>query len=276
VVVLTDCQMFNTVHLQDVETFLSTVARWFIRQLKLNFRLEDVWDQRQGPNWNFREFLLYEVLARMDQPLVWALDEVDRLFTCPFGGEVFALFRSWHNERALDPTAPLTQLTLAMAYATETHLFISEPNQSPFNVGTRVTLEDFSRAETADLNDRYRRPLRTGAEIDAYWRLLGGQPYLTHRGLHAMAERGTSLAAFEREALSDNGLFGDHLHRLVLLLGENAELCEAVRRVVRGDAAPSADSFFRLWSAGILAGDSARNARPRCELYATYLERHLP
>ena len=54
------------------------------------------------------------------------MDEVDRLFAYPFASEVFGLFRSWHNERALRPYAPWRQLTLAIAYATEAHLFISE------------------------------------------------------------------------------------------------------------------------------------------------------
>ena len=37
------------------------------------------------------------VLGDAAAPLLWAMDEVDRLFTCDFGSEVFGLFRSWHN-----------------------------------------------------------------------------------------------------------------------------------------------------------------------------------
>jgi hypothetical protein len=39
-----------------------------------------------------------------------------------------------------------------MAYATEGRLFIRDPNQSPFNVGTRRRLEDFSLEQVAELN----------------------------------------------------------------------------------------------------------------------------
>lgn len=274
-VVLTDCQMFNAVHLESAETFLSTIARWFIRNLKLETRLDEVWDPLQGPNWNFREFMLFEVLEQLRTPLVWALDEVDRLFTYDFGSEVFGLFRSWHNERALDPAVPWSRLTIAMAHATDAHLFITEPHQSPFNVGERVALQDFTPDEVADLNARYDRPLKSEQELEVYYQLLGGQPYLTHRGLHEMATRHLDLQAITQDIDSGDGIFGEHLRRLVLLLSENQELCDAVREALKG-AWPSQDSYQRLWSAGILTGGSPREARLRCELYGRYLERHLP
>ena len=67
---------------------------------------------------------------------------------------MFGLFRSWHNERSLNPDGPWGRLTLAIVYATEAHLFITDLNQSPFNVGTRLTLEDFTFEQVAELNGR--------------------------------------------------------------------------------------------------------------------------
>ena len=46
-------------------------------------------------------------------------------------------------------------------------------------------------------------------------------------------------------------------------------------RCCKRQPCPSAQSFYRLRSAGVLAGDSVRDARPRCRLYETYLTRHL-
>src|SRR5438876_10938082 len=92
----------------------------------------DAWDNHRSPNTNFDRYLRREVLGKVDAQVVWGLDEVDRLFTCNFGGEVFGMFRSWHNKRALDPHGPWARLTLAIAYATEAHLFITDLNQSPF------------------------------------------------------------------------------------------------------------------------------------------------
>src|SRR5207245_504821 len=151
------------------------------------------------------------------------------------------------------------------------HLFVADANQSPFNVGTHVTLEDFSREQVEELNRRHGSPLRDTAEVARFYALVGGHPYLVRRGLHEMATHGISLAAIEAEAGHDEGLFGDHLRRLLALLAGEPELVEALKTVLDGRPALSATSFYRLRSAGILAGDSTRDARPRCRLYAAYL-----
>jgi len=62
---------------------------------------------------------------------------VDRLFATPFGTEVFGLLRPGITSGALDPSGPWANLTIAIAYATEAHLFITDLNQSPLNIGTR-------------------------------------------------------------------------------------------------------------------------------------------
>ena len=206
---------------------------------------------------------------------MWALDEVDRIFHCDFASEVFGLFRSWHNDRALDPEGPWCRLTLAMAYAMEAHLFITDIHQSPFNVGTQLTLEDFTLEQVADLNERYGTPLQGEAELLRYAHLVGGQPYLVRRGLHDMVAHDVSFPALERQADRDEGIFGDHLRRMLVLLVRDPDLCEAVRGVLRGQPCPTAESFYRLRTAGVVIGPSAQEARPRCQLYAAYLERHL-
>ena len=81
--------------------------------------------------------------------------------------------------RSLNPAGPWSRLTQIMAYATEAHLFITDLNQSPFNVGTRLTLTDFTLDQTTELNHRYGNPLQTLHEVSRFYRLVGGQPYLT-------------------------------------------------------------------------------------------------
>ena len=49
---------------------------------------------------------------------------------------------------------------MAIVHATEPHLFIQDLNQSPFNVGTKIFLEDFTADQVAELNRRYNSPLR--------------------------------------------------------------------------------------------------------------------
>jgi hypothetical protein len=274
-VVRTDFEKVTAAQLLSTETLFLMFAETIADQLELDVAPEAVWNPRRGWNVNFERYLRREVLGKIGAPLVWGMDQVDRLFHCDFGPEVFALFRSWHTERSLDPAGPWRRFTLAIAYATEAHLFVADLNQSPFNVGTQVTLEDFTPEQVAELNRRYGAPLRDASEVARYIALVGGHPLLVRRGLHAMAARGQGIGDLEAEVERDDGLFGDHLRLLITLLAPDAELCEAVRQVLRGGACPDLTLFYRLRSAGVLAGASLRDAHPRCGLYQAYLARHL-
>ena len=273
--VSTDLQKFNAADFKSVNTLYLTIAESIADQLKSAADPAASWDQRRGPNANFERFLRREVLARLDTPLVWGLDEVDRLFVTPFGSEVFGLLRSWHNERALDPTCPWSRLTIAIAYATEAHLFITDLNQSPFNVGTRLVLEDFTPMQVAELNRRYHDVIKSQDELNRFYRLVGGHPYLVRRGLHELATRKLSFAAFEDQAARDEFFYGDHLRRMLVLLARDPELSAVMRGVLNGQPCPTPESFERLRSAGLVSGHFPQEARPRCRLYTMYLRRHL-
>jgi DNA-binding SARP family transcriptional activator len=274
-VVRTDFQKLVAADLESLDTLFLTLATSLADQLDLPVLPEEAWNVRRSPTVKLERYLQREVLGRIEAPIVWGLDEVDRLFSCAFGSEVFGLFRSWHNERAFDTEGSWSRLTLAIAYATEAHLFITDINQSPFNVGTRLTLQDFALEQVADLNGRYGAPLRDDAEVARFYRLVNGQPYLVRRGLNEMVSHGLEIGGLEAQADQNEGIFGDHLRRMLVLLARDPDLCEAVRGVLRGGPCTTAESFYRLRSAGVLAGDSAADARPRCQLYAAYLARHL-
>jgi serine/threonine protein kinase len=274
-VVLTDLQNISADSLGSIEKLLLTFADCFADQLDLAVLPSDVWRPTRSAVTNFEQYLRREVLLKVVSPIVWGLDEVDRLFTCAFGNEVFGLFRSWHNKRALDPGGPWCRLTLAIAYATEAHLFITDLNQSPFNVGTRLLLEDFTFEQVNELNARYHLPLRGDSEVERYFQLVSGHPYLVRRGLYEMVANGLDLSALEAQADHDEGPFGDHLRRMLFSLSPDPDLCRVVRGLLEGEPCPRPETFYRLRSAGLVVGDSARDARLRCKLYSTYFERHL-
>jgi tRNA A-37 threonylcarbamoyl transferase component Bud32 len=274
-VVVTDFQKLNASDLESAESFFVALGGLIADQLDLDVYPEDVWKPRRAPSVNFERYVRREVLEKVDGPLVWGMDEVDRLFTCPFGSEVFGLFRTWHNERAVDPEAPWGRLTLAIVYATEAHLFITDQNQSPFNVGTRLELKDFTREQIGELNARCGSPLRDGQEVERFYHLLGGHPYLVRRGLHEMITGGLSFDAFAESAGRDEGPFGDHLRRILVLLARDPVLADITRAVISGHPCPTSEAFYRLRSAGVMSGDRQADLRPRCQLYADYLKRHL-
>jgi len=105
--------------------------------------------------------------------------------------------------------------------------------------------------------------------------LLGGQPYLVRRGFNELAAGTISFAEFKAKADRDEGIFGDHLRRMLLLLAKDPELSQTVREILDGRPNASAANFYRLRSAGLMRGDSPEEIHPRCEIYASYLKRHL-
>jgi DNA-binding SARP family transcriptional activator len=274
-VVTSDLQKMNTSQFESVEWFYLACARSIADQLGLAVLPDDAWDTRRGANDNFERYLRRNVLGSTEGLLVWCIDEVDRIFSREYSTEVFSLFRSWHNERSLDPSGPWSRLTLTIAYATEAHLFIRDLNQSPFNVGTRLSLEDFTLEQVADLNRRYGSPLSSVSDIARLFQNVGGNPYLCQRSFYELTKSALSLDAFLAEAERENGPFHDQLHRLKELLSEDAELAHAVRAILQGKACPSIEAFYRLRSAGVISGEHVEEARMRCELYARYLKAYF-
>ena len=274
-VVVTDLQAFNTARLESVDKLFLTFGRMIAQQLKLTTRLEDIWDSEDLPNFNFQHYLRDVVLPSVPR-LVWALDEVDRLFTYDYQNDVFGLFRAFFNARELDPEGGWDKLTLIIIYATEAHLFITDPNMSPFNVGTPVTMRDFSPEQVAEVNSRFTLPTPLAAgEADDLCHLVGGHPYLVRRGLYEIKKRGIKFAHFKTLASSEEGPYGDHLHRILALLARDRALLDEVREIVAGKGCSDKDKFYRLRSAGVIAGDSPQDAHIRCEVYRDYLRRHL-
>jgi hypothetical protein len=274
-VVLTDLQDLTDEDLGSLDTFYQAIGDSLCEQLELDRARLVKWDHGRGPNLNFERLVRRLVTEQRGRGLFWGLDEVDRLFGSSFGGQVFAMFRSWYNRRALDPDGPWDSLVLALVCATEAHLYITDLNQSPFNVGTQVALEDFSLEQVIDLNRRYGNPLEGRNELARFHQLFDGQPYLTRHALHQMALRAWNVDRLGREALREDGVFGDHLRRLLVVLRKDANLFEALRTWLRDGRALDDESFYRLRSAGILKGDLASAARPRCQLYGEYLKHHL-
>lgn len=272
--VVTDLQKLNGSQLATAESFYLGLADLIAEQLDLPPSPPEAWAARRAPNLNFQRFLTREVLPQVSGHFVWGLDEVDRLFPLPFGSDVFALFRSWHNERALEPSGPWGRVTLALAYATAAHLFITDVNQSPFNVGARFVLDDLVFEEAAELNRRYGSPLRAEPEVRRLFLLLGGQPYLSQRALQALTTGGMALDELEVLADREDGPLGDHLRHVLASLVREPALADAMRQVLANAGCPP-NSFYRLRSAGLVRGESPELAQPRSLLYARFLKRHI-
>ena len=271
---------FRTFSEHDLLSMEATCLR-LITSLSVGLDLEFTpavdWNPLLSPNVNLERYLLRRVLTAISAPFVWGLDELDCLFARPFSEEFFSMLRSWHEKRAFEPAKPWRRLTLALTCATEAHLYITDLNKSPFNVGTRLMLDDFTPGEVEALNRCYGLLLNS-EERAAMYDLLGGHPYLTrlalHERAHAAVTSGHDGALLEAQALRPDSPFADHLVHLGAYLEASPALRQAVEEVLQGRCCEE-DSFFRLRSIGVLHGADRKHARLRCRLYEAYLRKHL-
>ena len=153
----TDFQKLSSGQLESESAFYRVLAATLARQTGFDFDFEEEWQDNLTETMNMDDFMR-ALIKDSDRPLVWFMDEADRLFSTPFASSFYGLIRSWHNARATNPRGNWERLTIVIGYATEVHLFIKDLNQSPFNVGRRIDLPKFTLDETSDLNERYGRP----------------------------------------------------------------------------------------------------------------------
>lgn len=134
-------------------------------------------------------------------PLIIFIDEVDATRSLPFpADEFFAGIRECYNRRATDSRWNRLAFCL-LGVATPSDL-IADARMSPFNIGRRIRLTDFTEKECLFSFALRAKEKMTDSIIRRvlYW--TGGHPYLTQRLLRAFAERGEETPR-EAEAAVD-------------------------------------------------------------------------
>ena len=142
-----------------------------------------------GPLQLWIEAIRKVVLGKFEgKRVVIFIDEIDALRSLPFStDEFFAGIRELYNRRAEDPR--LERLTFCLLGVAAPPDLIKNPQTTPFNIGTRVELTDFTEDEATPLA----AGLGRGEELNQrllkrilYW--TNGQPYLTQRLCLEIAE----------------------------------------------------------------------------------------
>ena len=237
---------------------------------------EEHWSDRVGAKHNLTKFVQNAILATAETSVQILFDEVDLIFDFPESRQsVFSMLRSWHNRRATDSKGRWKKLRLVIAHATDPALWISDPKQSPFNVGLGMTLEDFGRDQVLALNHRYGQPLAGESEVVRLMDLVAGHPYLLRLAISTLIRNHWTLDDLEQAAISEKGPFSSHLRRYLSLLAQQEDLKAAVRQILDHGACRDEMSFQRLWAAGLIEGDLPSEVRMRCRLYHEYFGRRL-
>lgn len=272
--VSTDFQMMSSAQLSDADRFARLLAATMARQLGVRYDFNEDWQEVFGPNMNLSNFMR-DMISSLDTPVVWFMDEADRLFYAGFASNFFGLVRSWHNSRATDPRGPWSRFTIVISYATEARLFIRDLNQSPFNVGRNVPMRNFTIEEVAFLNERYGRPAKQWSDMEDLHHLVAGQPFLIRKAFDQLASGAVDLPTLMATADQDDGPFGDHLKRLLISVSQFPDILHAVKSSLAPAAIADSEAVDRLVAAGAFRLDSIGRPVCACDLYSRYLANHI-
>jgi hypothetical protein len=177
--------------LTEMGTELSglTAEQWYlglidliVDQLDLDVDYMAWWNERAhlGPTQRLSQFLRQVVLEQVSEPVVIFIDEIDSTLNLDFTDDFFAAIRACYNARASDPAFKRLSFVL-LGVATPGDL-ISDPQRTPFNVGRRIDLTDFTGDEAIPLADGLRLPpVEAGQVLTWILDWTGGHPYLTQR-----------------------------------------------------------------------------------------------
>ncbi len=172
-----------------------TAEQWYLGLLNLvgerigiEDELEKYWfeEKNRGPWVKWSTALRDIVLKKITGPLVLLVDEIDVVRSLPFStDEFFAGIREFYNRRTQDPE--LHRLSFALFGVATPSDLIRDTRLTPFNIGKRIELTDFTEREALPLS----RGLgaKTGEPLlkrVLHW--TGGHPYLTQRLCREVAQ----------------------------------------------------------------------------------------
>lgn len=267
-----DLQTVSRESLATQASFFQEMAYFIADELELSLDVVDkLWNSRLAPGRKLTKLLDRVVLPDCKRPLILALDEVDRLLLTPYHADFFGLLRSWHNMRSRSPH--WQQFSLLMAISTEPYLLIDDMQQSPFNVGLMVYLDDFNEAQVRELNGRYRSPL-PDSDISRLHSLLNGHPYLTRVAFYAMAKEGVTMDGLLRTAVSDHSPFTPHLRYQRQLVVSSPTLRAAMQQILKNGRCDDETAQHRLLKAGLIRKTETA-VTSRCDLYREYFSQTL-
>ena len=222
---------------QDVG-LLSGFDRWW----KLHQELTQV--QR------FSEFLETFVLGQIGAArLIIFVDEIDATLRLDFSDDFFAAIRACYNARAT--SSQFERLTFALLGVASPSDLIKDSSRTPFNIGQRIHLDDFTSKEAVTLTAGFDCDEVTALRIlnrVLYW--TDGQPYLTQRVCLELGGNGAVIVH------SDADL--DHAAERCALGGfvRAGQACISVQRVfVAADVAAAFEEKFVSRVSALKLGD---------------------
>ncbi|WP_375504864.1 AAA-like domain-containing protein [uncultured Nostoc sp.] len=263
--------------LSDLNQLLRWLCANIARQLQLQPMLDEYWDEDLGSKVSCTVYFQEYLLKSINTPLILALDEVNHIFEHPQVAKDFLpLLRSWHEEAKRLPI--WQKLRLLVVHSTDIYVPL-ELNQSPFNVGLPIQLDNFSQEEVQQLAQRYGLNWTDGEGARQLMAMVGGHPALVDLALYHLSRKEITLSQLVETAPTASKIYSNHLQRHWATLQKQPELAQAFDKVLNANEAILLDPILshKLSSMGLIKL-SGSEAIASCELYRRFFrkkEQHL-
>jgi WD40 repeat protein len=272
------------------EQWFAAMVREVERDLGMSPKLTEYWRANAdlAPVQRFFGALQDCALAETPDRIAIFIDEIDVTRSLPFDtDEFFAGIRQCYIGRATNPE--LSRMTFSLFGTATPAELIEDTRVSPFNIGQRIELQDFSYEEAAVLAKNLPGDRTAVLRRILYW--TGGHPYLTQRlcelvsrpdSPHDVDAACKSLFLERRAKESDDNLafVRNRLLKNDLDLAALLELYRKVRsdKLVRDDETNPLCSLLRM--SGITRSENGR-LKVRNRIYSQVFDRewilkHLP
>jgi WD40 repeat protein len=292
--VIVDLQKFGT---------QTTAEAWYLdmldeiaNQLRLSTDVVEWWQARGhlGMAHRLAGFFREVLLAEVATPLIVFVDEIDTTLSLPFADDFYTAIRSLYEERTRAPE--LKRLSFVLIGVATPGDLIRDSKRTPFNIGQRVDLTDFSFEEALPFAEGFGQPPRKARRLLGWvlgW--TGGHPYLTQRLCRALALQNrprwsrrdvaqlVATTFFGEKSQQDNNLqfVRDMLTRRA---PDRTEVLTTYRRIYRGRPAVADEEQSIVKNHLKLSGIARREGsalRVRNQIYQTvfdprWIQEHLP
>lgn len=244
--------------------------------LELPDKLDDYWDATFGSKVSCTDFFEKKFLAKINKPLVLALDDVSRVYqNDELPDDFFDLLRGWREEATRRDI--WKKLRTVITYSR--NINISSMYLSLFNVGHEIELPEFKSDEIIDLAKQYEKQYGLDCDdeqVKKVTNMVGGHPYLVQEALNSISRGYITFDKFLTKAATNEGIYSDHLKQHVWTLQKNPKLAKAMKKVVdEEESVPlKPEEAFILHSMGLVKLEVTR-ATPRCQLYRLYFQKYL-
>jgi WD40 repeat protein/Flp pilus assembly protein TadD len=241
----------------SVEQWYEGLAERLGQQLNLDLEIEDFWTAhaRLSPVQRFFAAIREVALHHRPGRLVIFVDEIDSVRSLPFStDEFFAAIRECYNRRAAEPeNQRLTFCLLGVATPSD---LIRDTRTTPFNIGHRIELSDFTGAEAQALAPGLREgrtPDQVQAVLARVWHWTHGHPYLSQRLCKAVAEHPEVRTARAVDILCDDLFLSDRARE------RDDNLIFVRERILRAEAdrVSLLDLYLRVWQGRPVPDDPA-------------------